>query len=189
MVATTTTQGPPAAERWPLAIVLLHWWMLLLIVTTMTMGWIAEEAAVSPDKIRLFVWHKSLGITVLLFWFIRLGWRLASAAPPELPGQPGWQLRLAKVVHRLLYVLMGLMPLSGWVINSAADFPLKVFWLVPLPALVGASETVQEVAEVIHAGSLWLLLALIGLHVSAALWHRFRQRDGTLSRMWFGSGE
>ena len=98
--------------------------MLLLIMATMTMGWIAEDAAVSPDKIRLFVWHKSLGISVLLFWFIRLGWWLASAARPDFPGQPGW-----------------------------------------------------------------LLLTLIGLHVSAALWHRFRQGDSTLSRMWFGSGK
>jgi len=180
----------PGADpgRWSNGIIALHWLMLLLIAATMTMGWVAEEAAPSPAKIELFVWHKSLGITVLLFWFIRLGWRLASGAPPDLPGQPGWQVSLAKLVHRGLYLLMVLMPLSGWVINSAADFPLKVFWLFPLPALVGPSESVEEIAEVVHIGSLWLLLALIGLHVAAALWHQFQLRDATLSRMWWGRG-
>jgi cytochrome b561 len=80
------------------------------------------------------------------------------------------------------------MPVSGWIINSAANFPLKLFWLVPLPAITPPSEAVQEIAETVHLTLFWTLLAAVTGHVAAALRHHFSLRNDVLRRMLPGRG-
>lgn len=166
--------------RWPASVIALHWIMAGIIVATMTLGWVAEAYPSSPDKVRLFVWHKSLGITVLLLLALRLPNRLRCVAPAVSAGMSRIRLSAARAVQFLLYCLMAVMPLSGWVINSAADFPLKLFGRVPWPAIVGPDEQLKELAESVHQAALWILVALLVLHVAAALHHHFVLRDGVL---------
>lgn len=170
-------------ERWAPSLIGLHWLMALAILLTMSLGWIAEEFPNSPDKVRLFVWHKSFGITVLFLLLLRLASRLRHGAAATGAGVSPFELKAARTVQLLLYLLMALMPLSGWVINSAADFPLNLFGVIPWPALVAPSEELKEMAEAVHKGALWSLLALLALHVGAALRHHFLLGDSVLRGM------
>jgi cytochrome b561 len=171
----------PAPVRWNRFAQLLHWLIALLIVGLGILGlWMVGLAP--ADKFRVYPWHKSFGITVLVLVGLRLVWRLATTHPPEMPG-PAWQRWSASAVHFALYVLMFAMPLSGWLYNSAANFPLRWFGLVGVPALWGPDPVVKHWALRVHEYGFWTLAALIGLHVVAAFKHHYVDRDETLRRM------
>jgi cytochrome b561 len=166
-----------------------HWIVAALIFTQFALGWIAHEWPRSPTKLDLFVWHKSIGILVLLLAVLRLCWRAIDARPP-LPQAMGRAERIAAwISHALLYVLMLALPLSGWIINSAANFPLKLFWLVPLPPITAPGKQLQELAEDVHLVLFWLLAGVVLVHVAAALRHHFSQHDPVLRRMLPGTGK
>lgn len=161
----------------------MHWLVALLLIAQVILGKVAEEYRLSPTKLDLFVWHKSIGITILALVVIRLGWRLANPTPALPGGLPPWERLAARLSHGLLYVLMLLLPLSGWVINSAANIPFKVYWLWELPDITGRDRAVKELAESVHETAVYLLVGLVLLHISAALYHHFRHRNNILRRM------
>lgn len=172
-----------SATEWGSAAKAFHWLMAILILAMFLLGWLAAGWPLSPTKIKLFFWHKSLGITLLLLAVIRLAWRLYNPAPAYPAHLPGWQRYLAGASHAFLYALMLLMPLSGWIINSAANFPFKVFGLVPLPAIAPNSKPVQDWAEFFHLAAFWMFAALLLLHVLGAVRHHWHDRDDVLNRM------
>lgn len=147
------------------------------------LGWLAVSYPMSPVKIQLFNWHKSLGLLVLAWMMLRLFWRLTHPSPPLPPGMSRFELWSARVSHAGLYVLLIFMPLSGWIINSAADFPLKWFGAFRVPPLVGPDEQVQALAETAHYVLFWLIAALVVVHAGAALHHHFVRRNDVLRRM------
>jgi len=163
-----------------------HWLVAALILGQFALGWIADSWRRSPVKVDLFVWHKSLGILVLALVLLRLVWRLFDRTPALPAAMPLWERHAAAASHAMLYLLMLALPLSGWVINSAANFPLKLFWLVPLPPIVPPGKAMQELAEAVHNGLFWGMVALLLLHVTAALRHHFVKRDAVLRRMLLG---
>lgn len=170
-------------ERWGAVAQSLHWTMAALIPVQIALGIVAESYPLSPAKLEWFMWHKSVGILLLMLVSFRLGWRLANPTP-ELPSNmSNNERRLAKLSHTLLYVFMFAMPLSGWVINSAANIPFRVFGIVPLPDIVAPDETVQIIATGVHIVCVTLLAALIGLHIAAAIRHDFVKKDDVLRRM------
>lgn len=160
-----------------------HWIIAMLIFTQFALGWTAEQWHRSPTKIDLFVWHKSIGILVLTLIVLRVIWRLTGRVPELPPGMSPLERRLAAASHALLYVIVFAMPLSGWVINSAANFPLKIFWLVPLPDIAAPSKDLQALAENVHLTLFWTLAALVTLHIGAAFRHHFVEHDDVLLRM------
>src|SRR5262245_58049049 len=160
-----------------------HWIVAALIFTQFALGWIAEEWPRSPTKVDLFVWHKSTGMLILLLVVLRLCWRMINRTP-ALPGDMTRLERLAaSASHALLYLLIIAMPLSGWVINSAANFPLKLFWLVPLPNIVAPSKAVQKLAEGVHETLFFTLAVILTVHIAAAFRHHFVKHDDVLTRM------
>lgn len=161
----------------------LHWTIAVLILGLMVLGWAAASWPLSHTKISLFYWHKSLGMLVLALALLRVLWRLLNIRPGLPEQMPLLERRLAAASHVLLYLLPVVMPLSGWVINSAANFPFKVLGIWPLPALVPPSKTVQGLAETVHLSLFWILAALLVLHVAAALRHHWVSADGVLLRM------
>lgn len=170
-------------RRWGAVAMTLHWVMAALVLAMIPLGWVAEGWPLSRTKVELFAWHKSLGVLLLALALGRALWRLFDPAPP-LPASMGRLERvLAGASHLALYGLLLAMPLSGWVINSAANFPFKVFGLVPLPALVAPDKATQRLAEDLHLYLFWALAALLALHVAAALRHHFWLRDDVLARM------
>lgn len=161
----------------------LHWSIALLVLVQVPLGWLASAWELSPAKLHLFVWHKSLGVLVLVLMVLRIGWRSTHRAPPWPRGMTRTERTAAHLTHAALYLVLVLLPVTGLIINSAAGVPFSVFWLVPLPSLAEPSEAVAQTAARVHLGLSLALAALLALHVGAALRHHFVLRDDVLRRM------
>jgi cytochrome b561 len=134
------------------------------------------------EKLEWISRHKSLGVTVLGLVILRVVWRLGEPTPQEL-GRLRIERLAAKAGHLGLYLLMFAMPLTGWTMSSAANFPVSVFGLFTLPDLVSPSQELFETLRTTHWALSWLIASLVGIHVLAALKHHFWDRDATLRRM------
>jgi cytochrome b561 len=162
---------------------LFHWLMALLIFAQIALGLVAVSWHVSPTKLNLFVWHKSLGMLILTLLALRLLWRLLHKAP-ELPWEmPLWERAAAQLSHFLLYVLMIALPVTGWVISSASNVPFKIFWTLPLPAITAPDKAVADLFAAIHGWLVTLLAVVLVAHVGAALRHHYVKKDTVLARM------
>ena len=164
---------------------ILHWWiagMIVLQYVLVNLAEAAEDADAEPRALALMANHKSVGITILGLAVLRLAWRLCAPPPPAL-AMPRWQARAAAANHRAFYGLLFLLPLSGWLMSSAAASPVTWFNLVPLPDVVGPSPGLEDVFEEIHEALATLLAALALLHVAAALKHAFVDGNGALRRI------
>ncbi len=177
------TTCPDDAERWDAFARTLHWSIALLVFVQIPLGWIASAWELSPAKLHLFVWHKSLGVLVLALMVLRIGWRSARRAPPWPPAMTRTERTAARLTHTALYLVLVLLPVTGWIVNSAAGVPFSVFWLVPLPSIVAPNETLAEGATRLHVVLSLALAALLVLHIGAALRHQLVLRDGVLRRM------
>jgi cytochrome b561 len=155
----------------------------VLILVMAYLGLTMTELPNGPDKIRTYALHKSVGLTILALVTLRVAWRLYAGTPKPVPGTPHWQERVASLTHVALYVLLFAMPLSGWVVNSSAGFPLQWFGLFNLPAIAGKDHDLHELAEEVHEALFWTLVALVFAHAAAAFYHHLFQRDATLARM------
>ncbi len=154
-----------------------------MILAMFVLGWIAVNYPLSPAKIKLFVWHKTIGISILILVLLRIAWRLSNPTPVLPSHMRSWERRLAHTSHALMYLVMAAMPLSGWVINSAANFPLKLYGLIRLPNIAPTDKAIQIQAELVHITLFWVFIALLLLHIGAAFWHHFVGRNEILLRM------
>ncbi len=178
-----------ASNRYSTPAIALHWLIALLIFVAFPLGVYMHELPLSPDKLKLYSYHKWIGVSVFLLVAIRLGWRLTHT-PPALPdGIAAWQRRASAVVHGLLYLLMIAIPLSGWLMSSAKGFQTVWFGVLPLPDLIGKNRELGELLAEVHEALNFTLLALVILHVGAALKHHFIERQPFLQRMGLGKKE
>lgn len=171
-----------STTRWGWVAQSLHWLMAIGLISNLVIGFIAEDMPLSLDKLKLFLWHKSIGITLLGLILLRIFWRWKQPVP-ELASMPRWQQQASNASHATLYLLMLALPVSGWIVNSAADFPLKWFGLIELPAIAGANDELKETMATIHEWFAWGLIAVLVVHVLAALKHAFVDKDQILQRM------
>lgn len=171
-----------ASDRWGGAVRFFHWTVAALVLVQLPLGWAAVAWRMSPLKLDLFVWHKSIGLVVLVTMVMRLLWRIVDARRPP-PRGPAWSRRAASTVHAALYGVLFALPLSGWIINSAANVPFRIFRVVPLPAIVAPDKALADAASRAHLLLLVVLVALLAVHVGAALWHQRVRRDDVLARM------
>ncbi len=171
-------------DRYTGTAIALHWLLALGIVIAFGMGLtMTGMEGISPSKLRLFNWHKWLGVTLLALAALRLLWRLFHHAPPMPASVPQWQRQVAEFTHYALYALMFAIPLSGYFYSLAAGYPIVYLGVLPLPVLLGPDEQLKPVLKAVH---FWLnmgLAALVVAHVGAALKHHFIDRDGILKRM------
>ena len=170
------------SARYTRTAIALHWLLALMIFVSFSVGLYMADLPVSPQRLKLFSWHKWAGIVILTLSSLRLLWRLTHRPPADLP-MPRWQQRAAHATHRMMYVLFFAVPLVGWAYSSAAGFPVVVFGLLPLPDFVPADKALAEAIEPWHGALAWMLMALVCIHVAAALKHQFIDRDDLLSRM------
>jgi cytochrome b561 len=162
--------------------VALHWFIALLITAGFTLGATMTDLHMSPRKLKLYSYHKWIGITVLGLVLIRLLWRVTHPAPPDEP-MPRWQRIAAHVTHWLLYLLMIATPIVGWLYSSASGYPVVYLKLWQLPDLVAKNKKLADVLVQVHGLLAWTLFYVVLLHVAAALKHHFFDRDATLKRM------
>lgn len=169
-------------ERYGSVAQALHWVIVLLLIGQVAVGKIAEEMPDGFGKLVLLARHKSVGITILALAAIRLAWRLFDRPPPP-PPMPRWQLVASRTTHWGFYALLFAMPLTGWMMSSASNYPVSWFGLVQLPDFVAPDRDLKHLFEEIHETLAKALIALALLHVAAALKHHFVDRDGLLQRM------
>jgi cytochrome b561 len=174
-------------ESWGAVAKTFHWLIALLVLAMIGLGLWAVNAPLGPFKLKLFATHKAVGLIVLTLMVLRLIWRAFHKAPILPPSLAGWERAAARATHWLLYGLVLLMPISGYVITSAANFPIDFFGF-KVPLLVAKSKPLQEAAESVHVTGFFLLAVLILLHIAAALRHHFILKDHILARMLPGGG-
>ncbi|HEU4517661.1 MAG TPA: cytochrome b [Steroidobacteraceae bacterium] len=160
----------------------LHWGIVALLVVQVTLGKLADSLPIGLERLVMMARHKSFGITILGLAVIRLAWRWFDSPPPE-PPMPRWQAVAARLNHWALYVLLFALPLTGWLMSSAANRPASWFGLLQLPDFIAPDEGLEEAFETAHELLVNALFVLVGLHVAAALKHQFLDRDGLLLRM------
>ncbi len=163
----------------------LHWTIAVLIIANLVIGLfhdaLGELFAAMPV-------HKAIGISVLALSAVRLGWRLTHPAPPLPADMPRWEKGAAHGTHALLYVLMFVMPLTGWFMSSAGPRPISWFGLFEIPKF--AIEKGAPLATLSHDGHTilgYLMAALVVGHVAAALRHHFLLKDNVLRQMTAGA--
>ena len=171
------------ADSWGAPAKLFHWVMAALILAQIALGVMAASWRVSPTKVELFFWHKSTGMLILALVALRLLWRLANPAPLLPPGMAAWEHAAARASHLLLYTLMIALPVTGWIVNSASNIPFRIFWLIPLPAIVAPDESTADIVAGVHGGLAALLAVVLVAHIGAALRHHYVKRDTVLTRM------
>lgn len=176
-------------HRYGRVAILLHWTIAVLVLSNLALG-LGIELTADAQRGALVRLHKSIGVTVLLISLARVAWRLAHKPGPSLTPQP--YRRLAHAVHVAFYVLIVLLPLSGWTMISLAtpQRPTLLWGLVRWPAIGWLAQQPGPHKAVLHglAGSTHLALAilmaaLVVLHVAGALWHSWRGEHGGLRTM------
>jgi cytochrome b561 len=160
-----------------------HWLTVLLLAGSFTLGFYMEELVLSPTKLKLFAYHKWIGISIFLLVAMRLAWRLWSPPPPLPASMPRWEVRAAEISHHLLYLFLFAVPLSGWLMSSAKGFQTVLFGALPLPDLLSKNPPLGEALEEVHWLLNKMLLGLVLVHITAALKHHFIDRDEVLARM------
>ena len=170
-------------HSWGAPAKLLHWAVAALVFAQIALGWAAVSWRLSPTKLDLFVWHKSTGMLIVLLMVVRVAWRVANVAP-SLPADMRRLERLAAhLSHLLLYLLLFLMPVTGWIVTSASNIPFRMFWLIPVPAIVEPDEAMADAAAGMHLALFVMLSLLLAVHIGAALRHHFLKRSDVLVRM------
>lgn len=163
--------------------IVLHWLIAVLIFCTFPLGLYMSDLPLSPARVKLFSYHKWIGITILALAILRLGWRSFHRPPPLPATMPRWQQVASHALHYLFYLFLLVVPLSGWLMSSAKGFQTVWLGILPLPDLVSKDKALGELLTEVHESLNWMLLVLVCVHVAAALKHHFIDRDGLLLRM------
>jgi len=168
-------------ERFGIIAILLHWIMAILIIGMLILGIYMTDLPKSLLKLKYYGWHKEFGLLVLALVIIRLSWRLLNVTPAL--SLPLWEKLGAHASHYALYIFMFAMPLTGWIMTSAAGLPPSFFGLFVLPPITQPNQEVRELFQQIHGWLAYALIAFITLHVLAALKHHFINKDNILRRI------
>jgi cytochrome b561 len=163
---------------------LLHWLILALLIVQFVLAWTMPHIRRDTQPETLINLHFSFGMLALAVAVIRLAWRVSHGEPVPEDGLPSWQVQSARVVHWLLYLLLFVVPILGWINASWRGFPVMLFGLLKFPKLLSTRAPGWGWTGDVH-GLLanYLILALVGLHAAAALYHYFVRRDRVLQRM------
>jgi cytochrome b561 len=169
-------------RQWGSIAKFFHWVVALGILGNGVWGLLMTDMSPSMSKINIYALHKSIGLTILALFALRVAWRLFDRAPPDEPA-PRWQQITAHVTHVLLYGFIIAIPLSGWWYNSVHGYPLQWFKLFNLPAFAAKNDDLTRTAHAVHEYLFYLLLLVLVGHVGAALKHHIFDRDNVLRRM------
>lgn len=176
-----------SSKRYTRTAIALHGLLALALLGSLVVGTYMSGLPFSPQRLKLYNWHKWAGVVILVLSLLRLVWRLTHR-PPALPQDiaqrmPAWQQALHHGVQQGLYALFFIVPLVGWAYSSAAGFPIVLFAVLPLPDFVPADKALAALIKPWHQISAYAMAALVLLHIAGALKHHLIDRDGLLKRM------
>lgn len=168
-----------------------HWTMAVLIVVMLALGlYMTSLPPTDAGTFQLYQLHKSIGFVVLALATLRIVWRLLNRSPKLPDGMTAIERLAAHLGHAGLYALMFALPLSGWLMVSASpwNIPTVLFEVLPVPhlpvpAFLGDKNAAEATLKLVHEAAAWFLIALLVVHIAAALKHHFISRDATLRRM------
>lgn len=161
----------------------MHWASAAALVATYLLAWAIAGATSREEAARLLMMHRSAGCVMLLLTLLRLAIRLRSPAPPPPAGMPALQRLAARANVVALYALLLLQPLAGLIGSMLHGDRIRVFGNILLPSLLRVDRPFARQVFEAHGWIATALLALIGLHVLAALFHHLVRRDGVLIGM------
>ena len=167
-----------------LVAVFLHWLVALTVAGMFSLGyWMVGLTYYDawykqgPDI------HRSVGVLLFIAMLLRVVWRLMNLRPEPVPGHRRWEVVAAHLVHGLLYVLLFVAMVSGYLISTAAGSSVSVFGWFDVPSITGRIKGMEDTAGVVHYWVTWSVVVLAGIHAFGALKHHFIDRDNTLRRM------
>jgi cytochrome b561 len=164
--------------------VTLHWLIVALVLIQLYLGFTFADMERGPARSELFTWHKTVGATILVVSLIRLGWRLMHKPPPFPESLPRWERIAAVWNHRIFYFLLIALPLTGLATISAGHSGVtKLAGGIPLPLIPGLPESAGDGLGTTHVLLVFVTIALVLLHVGAALKHQFVDRARASGRM------
>lgn len=169
-------------ERFGIVAIIFHWVMAILLIGLVILGLYMTTLPHSLQKLRLYGWHKEFGFLVLMLAMARLVWRISNVLP-TLAFLSLFEQYAARIVHWMFYIFMFALPITGWVITSAAGLPVSFFGLFIIPNLIEPNPETMELFEEIHEWLAYALIAVFCLHVAAALKHHFINKDDILKRI------
>jgi cytochrome b561 len=161
----------------------LHWLMALLVAIQFGIAWTMPDIGPHTRLGLLISLHLTVGALIGLAALARVSWRLRHSAPGALATEPRWLRAGARVSHATLYFLLLIVPLLGWAAASARGWRVTLFPGLALPALLPRGSKSGFLAGDVHSFLAYTLLAIVGLHIAAALYHRLILHDGVLARM------
>jgi cytochrome b561 len=173
--------GPDQQLPYNLVARWLHWTIGSLVIANILLGLFHDGLGKMIPAMPL---HKAIGVTVLFLTLVRIGWRLGHRPPPLPAAMPSWEKGAAHLTHFVFYALLLILPLTGWIMVSAGDRPLKWFWLFDIPKFgVTRSDAAYGLSEALHEPLGLILGALALIHIAAALRHHIVLKDNVLRRM------
>jgi cytochrome b561 len=170
------------ADRFGVIAIVLHWVMAILLIALVSIGLYMTDLPNNLLKLKLYGLHKEFGFLVLMLAIIRMSWRLTNISP-SLATLNLFERLAARTIHWIFYILMLALPITGWMITSAADLPVSFFGLFVIPTLIEPNPERLVLFENLHTLLAYGLIAAFCLHVTAALKHHFINKDDILKRM------
>jgi len=172
-------------QKYNSAAIMIHWLMAIMIITMIVLGlYMTGLEKGSDERSWFFALHKSIGLTLALLAIIRLGWKLCSTTP-ALPDYVAPRQRImATATHHLLYLMMFIQPVSGYISSSFSGYKTK-FWGIPLPHWGSKQPELNELFTEIHEISAFCLIALLVLHIAGVIYHLRKKESELFRRMWF----
>jgi cytochrome b561 len=158
-----------------------HWLIVALLLLQYLIGWLMPDIHRGPPGIPM-TFHISVGMVILVLIVLRFAWRIAHPVAPESSLRP-WQRLSSEAVHWLLYALVLATTITGWVFASFRGWGVSFFFMTPIPMLASENAAAGKAIDGLHQAMEWALLAVIGIHVAAALVHLFVYRNRIMQRM------
>ncbi len=170
-------------EQFGLVRLCVHWGIAALLIVQIPLAWYMIELPDGPDKLSNYSLHKSIGMLLFAIAVFRLVWSLLSKRPPLPAETPLYEKVFAKLAQIILYVIVILMPVTGWLMTNAFGDPVSVFDVLTLPDLVEADKEFARGMRNIHLLQSYILLTVLGFHVIGALKHGFVDQNNVLYSM------
>jgi len=177
MVEQTTGE---ATVRYSHGAATFHWLTAILVLGQIYVGFRFGDLPRGPERMEMFTVHKTLGATILIVTLLRLAYRLMNPPPPYPADMPKWDRFLAVWSARIVYIALVALPLTGLIAVSGKGGMVALLWGLQIPALpLGDGELFGEVHEIL----VWTTIALVVVHVAAAIYHHLILRDAASGRM------
>lgn len=175
--------APLPLMRRPAAIIALHWATALVGVAVVALILAHEQAESKALRAWLLDGHRAFGAIVIALTLARIAYRVRHHPLAESAAAASAHRALIGLVHLSLYGLLLAVPMLGWALTSARGQAVSLFGVGTLPALIARDVDLGDTLADVHEWAAWFLLAVVGLHVAAALWHHFVRRDAVLLAM------